>query len=57
MKSWKWSRSHGETGSHRKPRWSAPVDSLGGALDDAIQDVVGERSLADLLDEGDEETN
>jgi membrane protein len=44
-------RTQGETGSHRRPRWSDTVDALGGELDDAIAGVIGDQSLADLLDE------
>jgi membrane protein len=44
-------RVKGETGSHRRPRWSEIVDALGIEMDDAISAVVGQRSLADLLDE------
>ena len=44
-------RDRGETGSHRRPRWSDIVDSLGTEMDDAVASVVGQRSLADLLDE------
>jgi hypothetical protein len=44
-------RNQGETGSHRSPRWADTVDVLGEAMDAAIAGVVGDRSLADLLDE------
>jgi membrane protein len=44
-------RFQGETGSHRRPRWSETVDALGGEMDEALTAVVGQRSLADLLDE------
>jgi membrane protein len=44
-------RVEGETGSYRDPSWSSEVDTLGQELDSAILDVVGERTLADLLDE------
>ena len=47
-------RVKGETGSHRRPRWSEIVDALGTKMDDAVSAVVGERSLADLLDEYEE---
>jgi len=44
-------RDRGETGSHPEPRWSANVNLLGDELDDALVKVVGEKTLADLLDE------
>ena len=44
-------RSQSETGSHRKPQWTPVVDALGSHLDGAIADVVGDRTLSDLLDE------
>ncbi|MDJ0813195.1 MAG: YihY/virulence factor BrkB family protein [Woeseiaceae bacterium] len=42
-------RVHGETGSYRDPKWSKEVDSLGRALDSAVIEVVGTRTLSDLL--------
>jgi len=44
-------RVSGETGSDRPPIWTAGIDELGGRLDKAIYDVVGERNLAEVLDE------
>lgn len=44
-------REHGDTGSHRDPKWSAQIESLGGELDGAMSTVIGNRTLADLLDE------
>jgi len=44
-------RVRGETGSHRDPKWSSGIDALGAALDSAVADVIGDRSLSDLLDE------
>jgi len=43
-------RSEGETGSHRLPAWSSAVDAVGRRLDEAIDETVGDRTLADLLD-------
>ncbi len=43
-------RIEGETGSHREPRWAATVNNLGDDLDAAVAGVIGEQSLADLLD-------
>jgi len=44
-------RNEGETGSHRKPSWTDIIDVLGSDIDGAIVDVVGDRTLAELLDE------
>jgi len=44
-------RRKGETGSHRDPQWSGRVSVLGKALDAAVNDVVGDRTLSDLVDE------
>lgn len=47
-------RMRGETGSLREPHWSGSVRKLGGALDNAVDEIVGERTLSDLLDEQDD---
>ena len=47
-------RVRGETGSYRNPRWSGSIDALGDELDSAVAGVVGNRSLADLLDDSEE---
>jgi membrane protein len=44
-------RDKGETGSLREPRWEKTIDNLGDELDAAISGVIGDRTLADLLDE------
>ena len=44
-------RVQGETGSYRKPKWSGSIDALGDKLDSAVSGVIGERTLADFLDE------
>ncbi|HZL95921.1 MAG TPA: hypothetical protein VFB99_19855 [Vicinamibacterales bacterium] len=44
-------RAEGETGSYRDPTWSPYVDALGSELDRAVSGVVGDRTLAQLLDE------
>jgi membrane protein len=44
-------RVKGESGSHRNPSWSGDVNELGDELDSAIAGVVGDRTLADFLDE------
>jgi len=45
-------REQGETGSHRDPKWASAVDALGTRLDEASANTAGDRTLADLLDEG-----
>lgn len=47
-------RIEGETGSYRNPSWSREVDSLGHELDNALTGVVGDKSLADLLDDAEQ---
>jgi membrane protein len=44
-------RVQGESGSYRDPSWGVEVNLLGANLDNAVKDVVGEKSLADFLDE------
>jgi membrane protein len=44
-------RVEGETGSHRDPKWSAEIESVGAKLDDALAKTVGGKSLSDLLDD------
>lgn len=44
-------RSRGDTGSYRGPRWLPGVDKLGRQLDQAVDAVVGDRTLAELVDE------
>ncbi len=44
-------RSRGDTGSHAPPRWAAVIDGIGAELDRAVGERIGDRSLADLLDE------
>lgn len=44
-------REIGETGSHRLPHWHDSVDELGREFDAAILGLVGEKTLADFLDE------
>jgi membrane protein len=43
-------RREGETGSHRNPKWSDPVESLGRGLDDAVADTLSDKTLSDILD-------
>jgi len=44
-------RVDGETGSYRDPKWSGLVDSLGSDVDAAVEETLSGRTLADLLDE------
>jgi membrane protein len=44
-------RDKGETGSLREPKWEETIDNLGDELDAAISGVIGDRTLADILDE------
>jgi membrane protein len=44
-------RQEGETGSHRDPRWSSPIEALGNGLDGAVADTLSDKTLAELLDE------
>lgn len=46
-------RREGETGSYRDPTWSSSINTLGTQLDDAVSGIVGDRTLADMLDEQD----
>jgi membrane protein len=43
-------RVHGETGSYRNPKWSDEVEALGQDLDNAVVNVVGAKTLSDLLE-------
>lgn len=44
-------RETGDTGSFTGPCWTDKIASLGAELDDAVAGVIGDRTLADLLDE------
>ena len=44
-------RIEGETGSYRDPSWSSEINALGDELDNAMRGVVGDKTLADLLDD------
>lgn len=43
-------RDQGQTGSLRRPEWHSVVDALGGDIDAAVDDAVGDRTLVELLD-------
>ncbi len=42
-------RREGETGSHRNPRWSDPIEILGKDLDGAVADILSDKTLSDIL--------
>jgi membrane protein len=44
-------REHGETGSYRDPEWEQTVLGLSNRLDAALGKAIGDKTLADLLDE------
>ena len=44
-------RGHGDTGSHGAPNWGPKTDAIGDKLDAAADQVAGDKTLADLLDE------
>ncbi|MEM9209247.1 MAG: YihY/virulence factor BrkB family protein, partial [Pseudomonadota bacterium] len=44
-------RAGGETGAETAPAWSGDIDKLGREIDAALEDVLGDRTLADLLDD------
>ena len=44
-------RHEGETGSHNPPQWSEAIDSIGGAIDTSVGATLGDKTLAQLLDE------
>ncbi|NNF41281.1 MAG: YihY family inner membrane protein [Woeseiaceae bacterium] len=44
-------RQFGDTGSISEPRWSAPIESIGEQLDEAMARTVDNKTLAELLDE------
>lgn len=46
-------RVDGETGSHRDPRWSSTITSLGQTIDEAVEATLSDRSLSQLLDDAD----
>jgi membrane protein len=47
-------RQHGETGSHRDPRWDNAIEELGNNLDEAVAKTLSGQTLADLLDRSEE---
>lgn len=46
-------REFGDTGSYRVPQWTKGIDALGSRLDAAVDGVIEEKTLADLIDEVD----
>jgi len=47
-------RERGETGSYRDPKWADEITGLGEQVDAAVSSTVGEQTLADLLDQGEQ---
>lgn len=48
-------RERGETGSYRDPKWAAEITGLGEQVDAAVSSTIGEQTLADLLDKGEQQ--
>jgi membrane protein len=46
-------RVEGETGSYRDPKWAGVIDKLGGSIDSAVDDTLGDETLSGLLDKTD----
>ncbi len=44
-------RREGETGSHRMPHWDDVVDAVGTSIDESVDDLLGQKTLSQLLDE------
>ena len=44
-------REGGDTGSWRPPSWTPAIAELGDRIDEALESVVDERTLSDLLDQ------
>jgi membrane protein len=47
-------RERGETGSYRDPKWANEITGLGDRVDAAVSSTIGEQTLADLLDKGEQ---
>jgi membrane protein len=47
-------RDRGETGSYRDPEWADEITLLGEQVDAAVSSTVGEQTLAELLDKGEQ---
>ncbi|MGB5689180.1 MAG: YihY/virulence factor BrkB family protein [Woeseiaceae bacterium] len=47
-------RQDGETGSHEQPRWDNAINSLGCTIDASVDKSLGDKTLAELLDETEE---
>ena len=47
-------RREGETGSHKTPHWDDVVDTLGKSIDESVGDMLGQKTLSELLDATDE---
>lgn len=44
-------RAEGETGSHKEPAWDDAIDIVGQDIDTAVESVLGDKTLSQLLDE------
>jgi membrane protein len=44
-------RVQGETGSHQVPSWNPAVDAIGRQVDGSVHEALGNRTLAELVDE------
>ena len=44
-------RAEGETGSHKEPSWDNVIDVIGEDIDAAVATTLGDKTLAQLLDE------
>jgi membrane protein len=47
-------RQDGETGSHEQPRWDNAINTLGSTIDASVDKSLGDKTLAELLDETEE---
>ena len=47
-------RHEGETGSHKTPRWDTTISGIGDRIDTSVGDVLGETTLAQLIDEAED---
>ena len=45
-------REQGETGSHLPPAWDENIDAIGAHLDSAVANTLSDRTLSDVLDDG-----
>ena len=48
-------RQDGETGSHQTPRWDDAINTIGETIDASVDKTLGDKSLAELLDDLDQQ--